>query len=58
MKQPDSPLSRLVRNARRLTAVVAVLGIAVSQQLRARADTTPLTILDPNLQVTVSSTLD
>ena len=53
MKQPDSPLSRLVRNARRLTAVVAVLGIAVSQQLRARADTTPLTILDPNLQVTV-----
>ena len=53
MKQPGSPLSRLVRHARRYTAVVAVLGIAVNQQFPARADTTPLTILDPNLQVTV-----
>ena len=53
MKQAGSPLSRLVRNARRYTAVVAVLGAAVNQQFPARADTTPLTILDPNLQVTV-----
>src|ERR1700737_50478 len=53
MKQPGSPLSRLVRHARRYTGVVAVLGIAVNQQFPARADTTPLTILDPNLQVTV-----
>src|ERR1700724_3287836 len=53
MKQPGSPLSQLVRHARRYTAVVAVLGIAVNQQFPARADTTPLIILDPNLQVTV-----
>ncbi len=53
MKQTGSPLSRLVRSAQRCAAVVAVLGAAVSQQFSARADTTPLTILDPNLQVTV-----
>jgi len=40
MKQAGSPLSRLVRNARRYTAVVAVLGAAVNQQFPARADTT------------------
>ncbi len=53
MKQPSSPLFRLVRNARRHTAVVAVLGIAVSHPIPARADTTPPALLDPNLQVTV-----
>jgi aldose sugar dehydrogenase len=54
MKQPGSPLSRLVvRNARRHTAVVAVLSIAVSHPIPARADTTPAALLDPNLQVTV-----
>src|SRR3984893_16482184 len=53
MKQPGSPLSQLVRHARRYTAVVAVLGIAVNQQFPDRGGTTPPTILDPNLQVTV-----
>ena len=53
MKQPGSPLSRLVRDARRYTAVAAVLGAAVNHPVPLRADTTPLTILDPNLQVTV-----
>jgi hypothetical protein len=43
---------RLV-SAHRCTAVVAVLGAMVSHPIPARADTTPLTILDPNLQVTV-----
>jgi glucose/arabinose dehydrogenase len=43
---------RLV-SAYRCTAVVAVLGAMVSHPVPARADTTPLTILDPNLQVTV-----
>ena len=33
-------------------AVVAVLGAAVGQPVTARADTTPATMLDPNLQVT------
>jgi glucose/arabinose dehydrogenase len=53
MKQPGSPLSRLVRSAHRYTAVVAVLGAMVSHPIPARADTTPPAMLDPNLQVTV-----
>ena len=53
MKQPGSPLSRLVRNARRHTAVVAVLSAVISHPISALADTTPPALLDPNLQVTV-----
>ncbi len=53
MKQPGSPLSRLVRSAYRHTAVVAVLSAVISHPIPARADTTPLAMLDPNLQATV-----
>src|SRR5436305_13974190 len=53
MKQPGSPLSRLVRSAHRYTAVVAVLSAVINHPIPARADTTPLAMLDPNLQVTV-----
>ena len=53
MKQLGSPLSRLVSGAHRYTAVLAVLSAAMGHSVLARADTTPLTILDPNLQVTV-----
>jgi glucose/arabinose dehydrogenase len=53
MKQPGSPLSRLVRNARRDMAVVAVLSAVISHPISALADATPPALLDPNLQVTV-----
>jgi glucose/arabinose dehydrogenase len=53
MIQPGSPPSRLVRRAHRYTAVVTVLCTMVGHPVPARADTTPLTVLDPNLQVTV-----
>lgn len=53
MKQPGSLLSRLVRSGHLYTTVVAVLGAAVGYPVLARADTTPLTMLDPNLQATV-----
>jgi glucose/arabinose dehydrogenase len=43
---------RRLLSAHRCTAVVVVLGAAVSYHVPARADTTPLTVLDPNLQVT------
>jgi glucose/arabinose dehydrogenase len=36
----------------RRVAVVALLGAAIGQPVTARADTTPATMLDPNLQVT------
>src|SRR5215831_16754235 len=39
-------------SAHRCTAVVAVLGALISHPLSARADTSPLAVLDPNLQVT------
>ena len=51
MKQPGSPLSRLVRCAHRYTAVVAVRRRDRSSR-SGQADTTPLAMLDPNLQVT------
>ena len=41
MKQPGSPLSRLVRSAYRHTVVVAVLSAVISHPIPARADTTP-----------------
>jgi glucose/arabinose dehydrogenase len=48
-----SLLSLLVGHARRFTAFVLVVGAIISRPVPARADTIPLTILDPNLQVTV-----
>ncbi len=53
MKPPGSLLSRLVRSAHRYTAVVAVIGAVMGHLATVKADTTPLTMLDPNLQVTV-----
>jgi len=53
MKPPGSPLSQLARSAQSYTAVVAVLGVAISHTLPAWADTTPLAMLDPHLQATV-----
>jgi glucose/arabinose dehydrogenase len=38
--------------AHRCMGVVAMLGAVISYHVPARADTTPLTVLDPNLQVT------
>jgi glucose/arabinose dehydrogenase len=58
MIQPGSPLSRLVRSAHRYTAVVAVLCAMVGHPVPARADTTPLAVLDSNLQVTVELSAD
>ncbi len=52
MKQPGSLLSRPVGSGYRFAAVVAVLAAAISLPVTSRADTTPLTVLDPNLQVT------
>ena len=53
MKPLGSPLSQLARSAQSYTAIVAVLGVAISHTLPAWADTTPLTMLDPHLQATV-----
>src|SRR5437868_11173166 len=53
MKASGSLLSPLVRSAHRYTAVVAVLGAVIGYPVTVKADTTPLTMLDPNLQVTV-----
>src|SRR5207253_1692834 len=53
MKPSGSLLSRLVRSAHHYTAVVAVFGAVIGHPVTAKADTTPLTMLDPNLQVTV-----
>ena len=52
MKTSNPIPSRPVRSALRYMAVTAVLGALASYPVSARADTTPLTILDPNLQVT------
>ena len=43
---------RCLLAARRCAAVVAVLGAVTIHTVPARADTTPLVVLDPNLQVT------
>jgi glucose/arabinose dehydrogenase len=43
---------RRLLSAHRCATVVAVLGVVISHSASARADTTPLTVLDPNLQVT------
>ena len=51
--KPSNPMpSRPVRGALHYMVVTAVLGALISHPLSVRADTTPLTILDPNLQVT------
>jgi hypothetical protein len=44
--------SRRLFAVHRCMAVVSMLGAVISYYVPARADTTPLTVLDPNLQVT------
>jgi glucose/arabinose dehydrogenase len=53
MKIFGSLLPGVVRSAHLSTAAVAVLGAAISHSVPAQADTTPLAMLDPNLQATV-----
>ena len=52
MKNTCSLRSTLASSVCRYAAVVTVFGAALAQPLPARADTTPLTMLDPNLVVT------
>jgi glucose/arabinose dehydrogenase len=52
MKNTCSVRSTLASSVCRHAAVVTVFGAALAQPLPARADTTPLTMLDPNLVVT------
>ncbi|HKA46306.1 MAG TPA: PQQ-dependent sugar dehydrogenase [Burkholderiales bacterium] len=52
MKQTHSLQSVVTRSVCRSAAVVALLVGTLGYPLSARADTTPLAILDPNLQVT------
>ena len=52
MKTPRSLRTTLARGVWRHAAVVVLLGAAIVHPLPARSDTTPLTVLDPNLQVT------
>ena len=52
MKNTRSLQSMLGKNVCSRAALVALLGAALAHPLPARADTTPLTVLDPSLEVT------
>ena len=54
MKNPRSLRTTLARGVWRHAAVVVLLGAAIVHPLPARSDTTPLTVLDPSLQVTTA----